>query len=328
MSAPFVVGVDGGNTKTLALAATMSGEIIGVGLGACSDVYGASSSDAALHEIEKAVRQALDGAGVAAETPAATAFCLAGADWPEDHELYRASLETRLGWSSPPLVVNDAFGGLWAGTPAGIGVSISCGTWGAIGARSSSGDVWHSSFWMEPSGAAGLARDAFSAVYRAALGLGEPTALTDDLLAHYAAPNPESLLHAFTKRAERPGVQTIARAAAVLLDAAARGDAVARGIVRRHGALLAEYATAGARIVGLLGTDFPIVLTGGVLTHHDTLLRDSIIESLAANTPEAEPIVATLPPAAGAALIALDRAGVETGAAHREALRSTLPSLP
>ena len=56
----YVLGVDGGNTKTLALVGQLDGTIVGVGRGGCSDIYAASSPEAALAEVEKAVSDASD----------------------------------------------------------------------------------------------------------------------------------------------------------------------------------------------------------------------------------------------------------------------------
>ena len=44
----LVLGVDGGNTKTVALAARPDGAVVGFGRGGCSDIYGAPSFGAAV----------------------------------------------------------------------------------------------------------------------------------------------------------------------------------------------------------------------------------------------------------------------------------------
>ena len=40
----FVLGVDGGNTKTIALVASLNGAILGAGRGGCGDIYNAPTS--------------------------------------------------------------------------------------------------------------------------------------------------------------------------------------------------------------------------------------------------------------------------------------------
>src|SRR2546426_11971918 len=40
----YVLGVDGGNTKTIALVASLDGAILGAGRGGCGDIYNAPTS--------------------------------------------------------------------------------------------------------------------------------------------------------------------------------------------------------------------------------------------------------------------------------------------
>ena len=47
----LVLGVDGGNTKTLALIVRGDGAILGAGRAGCGDIYGAGSPTAAIVEI-------------------------------------------------------------------------------------------------------------------------------------------------------------------------------------------------------------------------------------------------------------------------------------
>src|SRR5687768_4142946 len=106
-----VLGVDGGNTKTIALVGRLDGTVVGAGRGGCSDIYAASSPEAALAETEQAVSSALGMAGVSASALAAGAFSMAGADWPDDFEFLRAAFEAR-GLGRHVLVVNDGVGAL------------------------------------------------------------------------------------------------------------------------------------------------------------------------------------------------------------------------
>src|SRR6186997_1729601 len=109
----YILGVDGGNTKTIALVARTDGTIVGAGRGGCGDIYGAAGPAGAIAEIERAVRAALAAAEAQPNMLAASAFSLAGADWPEDFALFEAELLQR-GFSRTLTVVNDALGALWA----------------------------------------------------------------------------------------------------------------------------------------------------------------------------------------------------------------------
>src|SRR5215207_8247762 len=112
----LVLGVDGGNTKTLALVARGDGVIIGTGRAGCGDIYGATSLAAAIAEIEHAVHAALTEAGIQSTELSAGAFSLAGADWPEDFRLLEDAMRAR-GYGQNIRIVNDAIGALRAGSP-------------------------------------------------------------------------------------------------------------------------------------------------------------------------------------------------------------------
>ena len=206
--AGYALGVDAGNTKTIALVATLDGEIVGRSRSGAGDIYArldlgpARSAELAFSSVAEAVESALRVAGVSAGSLVAGAFSMAGADWPEDFALIRAEMERR-GYGRRVTVVNDALGALRAGSPDGTGVSVVCGTGLAIGARAASGQAWHTSFWQEPGGSGRLAQDTLGAVYRSELGLEAATALTGHVLAIFGYMSVEDVLHVLTRREAR-----------------------------------------------------------------------------------------------------------------------------
>ena len=318
----LVLGVDGGNTKTLALIARGDGVILGTGRAGCGDIYGTSPA-AAMAEIERAVEAALTEPSIQPSELRAGVFSLAGADWPEDFKLLEDSMRAR-GYGQNVLVVNDAMGALRAGSPDGTGVVVACGTGAAVGARHPDGRIWHSSFWQEAQGADELGERALRAVYRAELGIDLPTLLTERILASYEARSVEEILHRMTAR-DIPRARSRGQLVRPLFDAADAGDAAARQIVTSHGKALGDYAVVAARKVGLLETPFTLVLTGGVLRHPSPLLRDSLVERVHEIAPGARAIQSRFEPAVGAVLLALELANINTDNALLEQLKTTLP---
>lgn len=308
----LVLGVDGGNTKTIALVSKLDGAVIGAGKAGCADIYGAASFDAAVAEITRAVVAALpEGASLA--NVGTAVFSLAGADWEEDKaDLHRALVE-RLPRASIT-VVNDAIGALRAGTNDGVGVSVVVGTGGCVGAVGPGGDEWHSSWWALHTGAWAMGGDALEAVYAAELGIGDPTSLTIAALETYSEPTVEGVLHAFTRRDGRSPWDAALLAPAVL-EAVGEGDAVAAAIVRAHGAKLGDIARLGALKVGL-EPPFPLVLLGGVLRGD---AAGPFVSEIVARVPGAEPVRPDREPAVGALLMALDRSGAAFDAAVLDA---------
>ena len=318
----LLLGVDGGNTKTIALVATPDGTIVGAGrVDATSDIY-AAPQDQALGVIDDAAGLALEAAAAATADVGTAAFSLAGADWPEDVALLTERLGSR--WPARA-VVNDAIGALRAAILDGPGVVVACGTGTATGARGHDGRTWHTSFWQEPQGALELGIIALRAVYRAALGIDEPTLLTERILDATGEADVESLLHHASARVvvERRDPATLAP---ILLDVAAAGDPTAVDIVTRHGAELGRTALAAARRVGLAPTDaFGLAMIGGVIRHPSPGLRDAVSATVRAAAPRVHVVESGLEPAVGALLLAFDRAAIRVDELLLERVRSSLP---
>jgi N-acetylglucosamine kinase-like BadF-type ATPase len=301
-----VLAVDGGNTKTIAVVARADGSVAGVGRAGTSDIYSAPTPALAIAEIESAARSALAAAGCAPEELGAAAFSLAGADWPEDFELLERELRERLGLAVAPLVVNDALGALRAGSDDWTGVAVVAGTYNAVGARHPDGRVFHVGFWPDGAGGRDLARDGLRAVYRAELGLGPATDLTQRALALYGAGDALALLYEFTRRGGRaPHEQD--RFAPAVLDAADAGDAVAQAIVAEKARILGAQARACAARLALPLAGLTVVLAGGVFTHPTERLATGTLAEL----PGAVAVRHAPPPVAGAVLLALDAIGAD-----------------
>jgi N-acetylglucosamine kinase-like BadF-type ATPase len=324
-----VLGLDAGNTKTVALLARLDGAIIGSGRGGCGDIYGAGSPEAAMAQVEAALAGALAGAlasgGLGLDLSRLEAACcsMAGADWPEDFELIRCELEAR-GLRRNVAIYNDAFGALRAGTRDGFGVAVACGTGTATGARAPDGRMWHNSYWQVPQGAHELGRMALEAVYRAELGLDPPTRLKQRVLDFFKLPSVEQVLHRTTGRGQPPNPD-LGPLARVLLDEAHDGDPAALRIALQHGAALGDYALVAARRVGLEHTDFALVMAGGVLRHPTNVLKAALVERVRAAAPGVRPAMSRFEPVVGAVLLALEAAGVTPDEPLLERLTATLP---
>lgn len=314
----YFLGVDAGNSKTIALVARSDGHILGWGRGGGGDIY--VSETGALRAVDDAVGGALGRAGLEPSHLTASCLSLVGADWPEDFAFWGRAAAAR-GYGQVQ-VVNDAVGALRAGT-AGDGVAVVCGTGAAVGARR--GDrVWHSSFWQEPVGGLELSERVLRAVLRAELGLGPATCLTVKVLAYFGCADVEAVLHHLTARS----VQAAGRRnnlSRLLLDAAAEGDAVALGEVAQAGVTLGDYAGVAAVKVGLGDAPFPLVLAGGVLRHPSLVLQNAIVARVQAKLPHAQPQVARFEPVVGALLLALEAAPGQVQPTIYERLATELP---
>jgi N-acetylglucosamine kinase-like BadF-type ATPase len=324
-----VLGVDGGNTKTLALVADLDGRILGTGRSGCGDIYNArgagSSEAAALANIGEAVTSALSMAGIKSADLSASVFNMAGVDWPEDWALIEAAMHAR-GFGQQIIVQNDALGVLHEQVSSATGVSVICGTGGAIGARAPDGRTWHSSRWQDQvQGSGDLGQETLFALCRAELGIDPPTTLTRRVLNALHVASVEEVLHFFTSRASRPH-RELGRLAPILLDEAQAGDDTAQRIVSGYGRAIGNFALAAARRVGIEHTDFALAFAGGMFHHPSPLLPDLIAEVVRSAAPGVRPMRCRFEPIVGVVFSALEAAGVSVDELLVTRLVPTLPS--
>jgi N-acetylglucosamine kinase-like BadF-type ATPase len=303
----YLLGVDGGGTKTDAWIARCDGAaepaIIGRGAGASSNPRAVGLSTA-LANLGAAVDAAWRDAGLAPQSAAVAVLAMSGAGHPAVRSQVAAWAERR-NLAVRLEQVHDADPVLAAGTPDGSGVALIVGTGSsAVGADSAGRRevVGGWGYWFGDEGSAfWIGRRALDAVARAADGRGAPTALTAAVLAHLKADEPRGMLAALEATGDaRSATAGLARLVTV---AAAQGDAAAVAIIAAAADELAETVACLAGKLAL-GDEFPLALTGGVACGSE-LLRDHVVAALARRSRRPEPVTIVPHPAAGCVQLAL-----------------------
>jgi N-acetylglucosamine kinase-like BadF-type ATPase len=292
------LGVDGGNTKTIALVCGPDGRIAGHARTGCSDVYELGDPEAAVGEIVRGAQAAISAAG--GGQVGCAYYSLAGADWPRDIAFYEGELARRIP-AQRTVVVNDAIGAIRAGADDGVGCSLVCGTGTAIGARAADGRLWHMSWTAAPYFTIDLTRATLDAAVRSQLGLLPPSSLPARVAAAFGTADAIGAIERVTGRTPRPRRVSLG---GLLLDCASEGDELAHERLHWVVGECAAYLRVAAREAGL-GEPSPIALAGGVMRHPSSLL----VDALAAALPGSELRRARREPAHGALLAALDEGG-------------------
>jgi len=320
-STPFVVGVDGGTTKTIALVADAQGNILGAGRGGNSNWTG-PDVEIPMAVVVETVQQALAQAGIAGQEVELGVFCLAGADWPEDHTRREAFL-SRAGIARRVIVKNDAFAGLRAGTQRPYGVVIVAGTGTNTAVITPDGREWAFGYYATYGGGTDIGWEAFEACLREDDGRGPKTALTPMVLQKLGFPTVEAMLRA--QVAGQLSRRQLGALCPLVFEAAYAGDQVAAEILVRQGLALAEYVTAIVRRFGLAELEFEVVLSGSVFKGRGPLLVDTITQAVHRVAPRARIVRAELEPALGAVLLAYDALGLRVLPQVYDNLRRTAP---
>jgi N-acetylglucosamine kinase-like BadF-type ATPase len=313
----LVLGVDGGGSKTHALVADEHGEVLGFASSGRSnwEDTGLEAAGAALTE---AVTGALAIAQVGPDDLAASAFGLAGLDWDSDRPILGGLLDP-LGLAGPRTLDNDSFIALRAGASRPVGVVVIAGTGHVAAGRDATGRTFRT-FGLGPmfgdfGSATDGAEEAVRAVADALTGRGPKTTLCRLLPPLAGCASPEELLQGLSR-----GLVPLPAAAPLVLQEAESGDGACRSIVLRAGVALGESAAVVARRLGLHRQAFEVVLAGGLFQGRNHLLETTLADVLHQEAPRATPVHLTCKPVVGAALEALDLAGVGPGPEVRDRL--------
>ena len=239
------LGVDGGQSSTMAVIGDHTGRILGMGQdGPCNHVKSAAEGrQKFIRVIGGCIRTACEQAGIA-ETTNFEAACLGFSGGPADkQEILQQMLET-----SKLCVTNDAILALTGAHAAGPGCITIAGTGSISFARNAAGKLSRAGGWGytfgDEGGAFDLARQALRAALRLHEGWGPPTMLHNLLLEATGCRDANVLLHAFyTTNYPRPRIAGFAK----LVDQAANcGDEVALTLLNNAAQELATI-TAAAR---------------------------------------------------------------------------------
>jgi N-acetylglucosamine kinase-like BadF-type ATPase len=308
-STSYVIGVDGGATKTEAVVATREGRPVGAGRSGCGnwEVVGERS---AAETIFAAIRQALDRAEVDLSQVRHAHMGLAGLDWPEDEPRLRGALEKYLG-QLPLTMENDAYLGTRACTPSGDGIAVSAGSGICSSYLSTSGERYLYGYFAELGGGFPIEQGALWAIIRAEDGRGPKTALTAAILKATGHAGVAELLHAMTRKGYSLS-HTLIRPP--VFQTAADGDPVAVEIVSAFGRELGLLAANLIEKYGLSGAAPFVVASGSLFTRTGALLFDVFRDYVHGKDASARVRLNKRPPVAGAVRAALSAWGVQSTA--------------
>lgn len=298
-----VLGVDGGRSKTIALIADTNGQVLGAGR-VGDATHSTSDLDKQMEFILAAVEEAGRDADIDLKQVIVSFFGLSGADWPEDHQARWTRL-ANFGAGRQVGVKNDAFLHWRAAlSQYSFGVVIAAGTGANIGVIAPDGREWHYGAYARSGGAQSMGLEALTAVFRAADGRGEFTALTQVVLDKLDMSSTDDLLHAEVERTLFP--PDVFGLAPHVMKTANEGDEVATAIVVGQAKILAEYATAAIRRFSMETYEFDVVLSGGFFRSQNHLLLETIAEEVQRIAPQVHFLQPNLEPVMGALLYAYD----------------------
>jgi len=278
----YLLGVDGGGSKTMALVAALdeSGRmvILGRGRGGPSNLR-LAGKEQSLKSLDQAVDEALVQAGMPGRCMNYAVLALAGSSSP-DVQQDVTNWASHRNLSSHFEIAHDALPVLADGTADGWGIALIVGTGSvAFGVDISGNSVikggWGHWFGDKGSGFY-LGDQALAAVAEASDDIGPETLLSEMVLDKLGTEDPRSILKEVS--ADGDTRRAVAALAPIVLDAAGRHDRVAQRIVK---GAVAEAVKLVAATVNALAfkNPYPIALAGGVVCKSQ-LFRDELMIGL------------------------------------------------
>jgi N-acetylmuramic acid 6-phosphate etherase len=298
--AGFVLGIDGGGTRTIALLGHVADGVvktIGRGEAGPSNMKAVGPA-AAFAEIARAVDQAFADANRTRGPVASACLGLAGAGRPDDQAAVR-DWAARVRLSESVEVVGDVALPV-AMLPSRWGIAVVAGTGSCVWAKTADGRVARAGGWGallgdEGSGYA-IVMDALRNVCRVADGRQPSGSLSDRLLRSMGLIDATQLISAVHGGAwDRTRLAGLARE---VIQAADEGDPVAEEIVGCQAGELAGCVAAVFKALGLRN-GVPVALTGGLMTKAATY-RARFVRRLADLAIEPSPLLVVPEPAEGA----------------------------
>ncbi len=300
--ARFVLGVDGGATKTLAAVLDLESRAIHLGRGGPSneDAVGAA---AAVQALLVASEEALGRAGITSERLGAGVLAVAGTDTEDLAQNVRSARADN--W----IVVNDVVAAWATATGGGPGVAAIAGTGSNVFGVGPDGRGWRAGGWGHLLGDEGsgywLGVQSIKAALRDREGSGPATALSDAAPAFFEQPSVEAVAaRVYSKPLTKGEIAAFGIETAKLAE---RGDAVARALYERGANELGEQILAVIRETGLQG-DFPVGLIGSAFKAGSVFV-EPLERVIHVRSPAARVQAVELAPVGGSLMLAAQACG-------------------
>ncbi len=304
--ARFVMGVDGGATKTLAAVLDLRERMLHVGEAGPSN-EDAVGADAAVHALLSAAEEAMRRAGIDAGELGAAVLAIAGTD---TDSIARHVREARTdAW----IVVNDVVAAWASATEGGPGVAAIAGTGSnvfGVGGAGAQTRAWRAGGWGHLLGDEGsgywLGVQSIKAALRDREASGPATALSEAVPSFFGERSIEAVV---ARVYAKPPLKKdeIAKVAIETGRLAADGDAVARELYERGAAQLGEQIVAVIRQTGLRG-EFPVGLIGSAFKAGPVFV-EPLTRAIHACAPDARVGTVEMKPVGGSLLLAARACG-------------------
>lgn len=306
----YVIGVDGGGTKTNFVLMDFSGNIIANAKGDSTN-YQVVGGKKLREELLKGFDLLLKQINMPATKIDQIFLGLAGAGRESDRkEILGLFHDTQ--FHKKITVDSDAMVALAGAFGTGPGIIIIAGTGAICFGKNSRGKVVRSGGWGYLLGDEGsgyfIGREAIIAALKDFDGRGEKTSLKERITVHFRLSSIDQIIpQIYQNRIDRVAIADLAP---IVFEEASHGDPVASEIIRRSAKELGLLAKAVAQRLNFEGEEINVALIGSIFKQREMLIHEISKElyEISWNVEISDPMFA---PEYGAALLAIEKSGAE-----------------
>lgn len=304
----YVLGIDGGGTKTRGILMDLDGKLIGDMVVGPSNyhTYGIELASEAISAIFEEVKTC-----ISLESLKFVYLGLSGADVPEDFNILNAALAPIFG-SVPFKVENDTWCVLQSAQSQSWGAVSIYGTGANAGAVSESGEKHILRALNYTAGGYGggyeMAMSALHFAFRSEEETYKKTALEDEIPKLLSVKDMASVVPLVFPEHGIP-YEKILKITPLLFQLALKKDAVCLEILHHFGKVQGEMVSGLIKRAKLQDKNVPVVLGGSVYKGVSSAFIDAMMQEIQKTAPKAYAVIPDLPPVAGAVLSAFNAIG-------------------
>jgi len=334
MTEKLIVSIDGGGTKTVAVAVTTDGRVVGRGESGPGN-HILAPIEVVKESLRSAVALAVSDAGAVMDDVFIIAGDTAGIGHNREGAQYVEGLIGEYYPKTPIHITGDMVAGFLGALPDAEetgGVVATAGTGSSIYGRNPKGEGLQVGGWGHIMGDEGSGYDIAVMGLRAAAkafdGRGEPTSLTEAFPPHFGVGDMflvqvpiyigEIMTHEQIEEGTSDDVsygsglsrERIAEAATIVAQEAGKGDAVARNVMAAAAEELALAVVTVARRLDMTGPDLMVSYTGSVFKAGDVIL-EPFTAYITREYPDARIVPPRLPTVGGGVRVACDELSLD-----------------
>ena len=322
----FIIGIDGGGTKTHAVFIALNGKILGQTTVGASNFQQAGQSG-----IQTVCRQILDQVkknGLSEDGIRRWVLGLAGAGRPADKAAVKEAVE-ELGFKNRVTVESDAYIALMGAFVGESGIILISGTGSICYGLNTNGKMARAGGWGYLLGDEGsgyfIGNQAVIAALKDLDGRGKKTALRQKFESLFGISTIDLLVPKIYKGDLQK--EDIAGLAPMVFQAAAEDDSVALEIIERAGRELGKMAVAVTRQLEIVGETIRIAPIGSVLENQKEVLEPHILNEMRKASDSVLFQDAQYPAAIGAAIAGLKQEKIKLSLELLENISTSYESL-